>query len=553
MNLVLSTVLCLIALANAMAQGQPNFIFILTDDQTYGMMGCTGNDIVQTPHLDQLAKDGVLFTNAHITSAICTPSRTSILTSQFERKHGINFNSGTSLSIEGWQNTYPMVMRTNGYYTGWIGKNHVPIGQGGYASGVMEKSFDYWYAGHGHLRFYPKEIHHIFNHANADTQAEIIGEGIQDFLSNEQKLQGAVKFLDQRPKDKPFMLSVNFNLPHGASTSTMEMRDTDDDLYKTWYRDMEIPLPKNYVAKKDIKTPKLPLEIHRTEDRQVGYDYVNEPETLKERYIRQLQAMTGIDRLVGQLRQTLKNQKLDNNTVIIFTADHGLFMGQFGLGGKAFCYEITTRVPMIIFDPYSKKSTRNKTSDALVQSIDIAPTILTMAGIPIPSTYQGKTLTEVLSGSIADPRHYLYTENLWSTQFGNPRCESVQDKNWKYIRYYKNENLSASKKIKTAKEMGINLTSMLYKVHDPDIALYRHFIEAPLQGEAAVYEELFDLKNDAQETTNLANETGHKDILEKMRKIWVNEINNARGAEPPQVLRYTTDSESERGVIIEPK
>jgi len=180
-------------------QEQPNFIFILTDDQQYGLMGCTGNDIVQTPSLDNLASEGVLFTNAHVTSAICTPSRVSILTSQFERKHGINFNSGTSMSEEGWNTTYPVVMRENGYYTGWIGKNHVPVGEGGYSSGVMEKSFDYWYAGHGHLSFYPKNKHEIFKDATSDTQAEIIAEGIQDFLSNEEKLEGALKFLDHRP------------------------------------------------------------------------------------------------------------------------------------------------------------------------------------------------------------------------------------------------------------------------------------------------------------------------------------------------------------------
>jgi len=97
---------------------RPNVIFILTDDQQFGLMGCTGNKIVQTPNLDQLAADGVLFTNAHVTSAICTPSRTSILTSQFERKHGVNFNSGTSLAPEAWQETYPMVLRAKDYYTG---------------------------------------------------------------------------------------------------------------------------------------------------------------------------------------------------------------------------------------------------------------------------------------------------------------------------------------------------------------------------------------------------------------------------------------------------
>ena len=535
------------------AQEQPNFIFILTDDQQYGLMGCTGNTIVQTPNLDKLAADGVLFTNAHITSAICTPSRASILTSQFERKHGVNFNSGTSMSEEGWANTYPMVMRENGYYTGWVGKNHVPVGKGGYDSGLMEKSFDYWYAGHGHLGFYPKDRHEIFKDAKYDTQVEVVDEGIQDFLSNEQKLGGAIKFLDQRPTEKPFMLSVCFNLPHGAGTGSMQMRDSDDEIYKTLYRDQNIPLPENYIARIDIKTPKLPAELLHAEDRQPGYDYVDTPEGFRERYIRQMEAMTGIDRLLGKLRQTLKDQKLDKNTVIVFTSDHGLFMGQFGLGGKALCYEETTHVPMIIFDPNTKKSKRGKTSDALVQSIDIAPTMMTMAGVAIPDSYQGKNLTGLLAGEEQAVRPYLYTENLWSTQFGNPRCEAVQDHEWKYIRYYKNDNFSALKKIATAKKMDINTNAMLYKVHDPDIAVYRDYADGPLNGEPAVYEELFNLKNDPKETTNLAGDTANTSKLEELRKIWKTEITNARGTDFPKVLRYTSDSEGERGVIIEPK
>ncbi|WP_422080423.1 sulfatase-like hydrolase/transferase [Ulvibacterium sp.] len=534
-------------------QERPNFVFILTDDQSYGYMGCTGNPIVKTPHLDGLANEGVLFTNAHITSAICTPSRASILTSQFERKHGINFNSGTSMAEDAWKQTYPMIMRRNGYYTGWIGKNHVPVGEGGYDSGIMERSFDYWYAGHGHLGFYPKERHRIFDGAKSETQVEVLEEGVYDFLSNEEKLEGALTFVSERPKNQPFMLSVCFNLPHTAGTSTMEMRETDDTMYKSLYRDIQMPLPENYVAKKDIKIPKLPPAIHRAEDRQTSYAYVDTPAETKEQYTRQLQAMTGIDRLVGRLRKMLREQNLDKNTIIVFTSDHGLFMGQFGLGGKALCYEVTTHVPLIIYDPTSKKSGRGKKSNALVQSIDIAPTLLSMAGFSIPDSYQGRDLTDVLSGKEASVRNYLYTENLWSTHFGNPRCESVQNKGWKYIRYYKNENFSALKKIETAQEMGIPPAKMLYKVHDSDIAIYRNYVESPLQGEAAVYEELFDLSTDPDETTNLSNEALYATKLAEMRAVWKKEIQYARGKGFPKVVRYTADSEVERSFGVEPK
>lgn len=530
------------------AQERPNIVFILTDDQSYGMMGCDGNNIVQTPNLDKLASEGAFFTNAHITSAICTPSRISILLSQFERKHGVNFNSGTSVSDEAWEQSYPMIMRREGYYTGWIGKNHAPIGDGGYTSGLMEKSFDYWYAGHGHIRFYPKDVHDIFNDAISNTQVEVIQESVNDFLDpNERKLKGAVKFLESRPKEKPFLLSINFNLPHGAGTSSMKMKDADDDIYKTLYRDKDIPLPDNYIAKKDIELPKLPADLLRTEDRQTGYNYVDIPETNKERIIRQMQAMTGIDRLVGNLRDKLKALKLDKNTVIIFTSDHGLFMGEQGLGGKALCYEKTTHVPMIIMDPRVKRKHKGVKRDALVQSIDVAATMLSLADIDKPKGFQGKDIRPLVYGDRDEVRDYVFTENLWSTQFGNPRCEAVQNKEWKYIRYYKNETFPASKKIEVAKTLGVPVNKMLYAVHDPDIAVYRNYIEAPLQGEEPVYEELYNLEKDPNELNNLADNKEHESILNKLRKEWYNQIKFARGEAPPMVLRYTNDSHPDGG------
>lgn len=528
------------------AQDRPNIIFILTDDQPYGYMGVTGNTIVKTPNLDKLTNEGVLFTNAHITSAICTPSRVSILLGQYERKHGVNFNSGTSVSNEAWEQAYPMQFKKAGYYTGWIGKNHAPVGKGGYQSGLMEKSFDFWYAGHGHLTFYPKKHHPIFKNAEFDTQVEIIDEGVTKFLDiNEQKFEGAVQFLEKRPRDKPFMLSINFNLPHSASTRTMQQKESDDDIYKSLYRDLDIPLPDNYIAKADIKTPKLPASIHRVEERQVGYSFVDTPEETKERYIRQMQAMTGIDRLVGNLRKNLKALNIDKNTIIVFTSDHGLYMGQQGLGGKALCYEITTHVPFVVYNPKLKKKKRGVKNDALVQSIDVAPTILSLAGAPIPEAMQGKDLSKIISGEKIAVRDYVYTENLWSTQFGNPRCEAVQNKEWKYIRYYKNNTFPASKKIKTAKDLGIKEKNMLYAVHDSDIAIYRDYIESPLQGEEPVYEELYNLKNDPSELHNVISKKEHNAILEQLRKEWKNQITIARGTENPKVYRYTIDSQLE--------
>jgi arylsulfatase A-like enzyme len=188
------------------------------------------------------------------------------------------------------------------------------------------------------------------------------------------------------------------------------------------------------------------------------YSYVDEPATLKERYIRQLQVMTGIDRLVGNLRKKLEREGVADNTVIIFTSDHGLFMGEQGLGGKALCYEKNTHVPLIVYDPRQRLK---GTSEALVQTIDLAPTMLSLAGIKTPSAMQEEDISPVIYQNKAVKRQQIFTENLWSTHFGNPRCEAVQDQDWKYIRYYKNNNMSATHKVKVAKELKVPVNKML--------------------------------------------------------------------------------------------
>lgn len=532
--------------SDVVAAEPPNFLFILTDDQSYGMMGCDGNEMTRTPHIDSLARDGVFFDRAYITSAICTPSRISILLGQFERKHGVNFNSGTSVSPQAWENAYPVVMRRNGYYTGYVGKNHAPIGEGGYESGLMEESFDYFYAGHGHIRFYPKDVHDIFQGAKADTQVEIVRESVDDFLSNEHRLDGALRFLDSRPSDKPFCLSVCFNLPHGAGTSTMQMRETDDEIYRTLYRNQKVPLPKNYVAKNDIESPKLPPDVLRVEQRQVGYNYVDQPGSTIERTTRQMQAMTGIDRMVGQVREKLRRIGADRNTIIIFTSDHGLFMGEQGLGGKALCYEKTTHVPLLVFDPASPPQSRGRRCDQFAQSIDIASTMLDYAGIDLPETCQGKSIRSLIGGSEDAVHDYIFTENLWSTHFGNPRIEAVQNKDWKYIRYYKNENVPASLKISVAKELGIPVNKILYYVGDSQLAVYRQFVESSLAGEAPVYEELYDMRRDPNELHNVIDDVAHEEVLAEMKTAWKKKLTVARGVGAPKVLRYTAQSKLER-------
>lgn len=190
-------------------ENKPNVIVILADDMRAADTGYAGHPLIKTPNIDKLAASGTVFENAFATSAVCTPSRTSLLSGLYERRHGINFNSKSAMTLDAFNQTYPMLLKNAGYFVGYIGKNHTPVGKNksgvlGYKSGVMERSFDYWYAGHKHLGFYPKKRHRIFENAQADTQVEILEEGLENFMEPVEAFQAGYGFLDSRPKDQPF-------------------------------------------------------------------------------------------------------------------------------------------------------------------------------------------------------------------------------------------------------------------------------------------------------------------------------------------------------------
>lgn len=490
------------------ADARPNLIFLLTDDQRRDSLGCYGNPTVRTPHIDRLAADGVLFENAFVTSAICTPSRACYFLGQFERRHGVNFNSGTAMAPEAWRQGYPVLLREAGYFTGYVGKNHVPVGPRGYAGGIPERSFDVWYAAHGHLGFYPKTSHAIFRQARADTQVEVLEEG-------------ALAFLERRPADRPFCLTVAFNLPHTNGTSTMRQLPTDPELYRSAYRDRidDLPLPANYVAKADIRTPKLPADVLYARYRQASYDYVDTPGRLRERYVREYQTITGIDRMVGALRDRLAALGLAGNTVIVFASDHGIMHGEFGLGGKALNYEPCLRIPLIVMDPRLPSGRRGRRASELVMSIDVAPTLLALADVAVPDSVQGRSLVPLLRGEPVAWRDAAFAENLWSNAFGNPRCESVRTRRWKYIRYFQNDRSLFGE----AKGPGAG------RVTPEQAAAYARWLSASILGEEPVYEELFDLDRDPDEATNLAADPAHATDLDRLRTEARRLVREARG------------------------
>lgn len=504
---------------------RPNVIVILADDMRAGYTGHEGHALIRTPNIDSLAAQGVVFSNAFATSAVCTPSRTSLLTGLYERRHGINFNSNSAMSNEAYAQTYPMLLKKAGYFVGYVGKNHTPIGRNeqgvtGYGSGVMDSSFDYWFAGHKHLTFYPKDLerHQIFVNATADTQIEIMEEGMENFFVPNRVFQKGYDFLDSRPNDKPFALLLNFNVPHGASTKSMELRETDLPLYKTTYRDQidQVELADTYIAAQDIVTPKIPASVYNGEYIS-NYNYVQTPDEMREREIREIQTISGIDKLLGKLLKKLDDQGVADNTIIIFTSDHGLLHGEHGLGGKVLLYEPAIRIPMIVYDPRLKESSVEATSDALVALIDIAPTILSMADVAVPEAMQGENLQSLILDEDSNWRDALFLENNMTIQ-NYPRMEGVRTKRWKYIRYFD-------------------------KARDQE---YGDMLVASINGEQPIYEELYDLEKDPTEIHNLAEDPAYKQILEQRRAESGTLVKRYLGDGPPNNY-FSKSTVSEKG------
>ena len=424
---------------------KPNIVVLLTDDQRWDAMGCMGNPIIRTPNMDRLAKEGTLFRNHFVTTSICAPSRASILSGQYVRRHGID-DFARHFSSQAFQQTYPAILRAHGYYTGFIGKWGI-----GKAEFLPKDDFDFFrgFAGQG------KYFHEI--------------NGKQVHLTRI-LADDAVEFLQSCPQDKPFLLALSFKAPH------VQDRDPRQFLYdpelEDLYKDVTIPVPETADPR---YFEMLPEFIRTSEGRTRWKRRFDTPEKYQASVKGYYRLITGVDRALGRIMAQLQKQGVDDNTVIIYTSDNGFFLGEHGLAGKWLMYEESIRVPLIIRDPRQPASKRGQSVQEMTLNIDIAPTILQLAGIDVPTTMQGRSVIPLYQGRQVPWRQDWFYEHHFGYSGRIPESEGVRTKKWKYIRYTD---------------------------QDP------------------VYEELFDLENDAHEVHNLSSDPKYADILERMRKRW---------------------------------
>ncbi len=425
----------------AAATKPPNIIFLLTDDQRWDTLGCMGNPIINTPNMDDMAKNGVLFKNAFVTTSICASSRASIFAGQWTRRHKIN-NFGTHFSEAALAQTYPMLLREAGYRLGFIGKYGV-----GPKRDLPVDEYDYWRGFPGQGRYEHKDKDGNYKHLT-----QIMGEQ-------------SIEFLRGCSKDKLFCLSVSFKAPHVQDGDPRQF--IYDRAYKNLYKDVTIPTPKT-AERRYFEA--LPEFLQTSEARRRWQIRFSTPAKFQESVKSYYRLITGVDVVIGRIRSELKRLNFDDNTIIMFTGDNGFYLGEYGLAGKWFPHEESIRVPLIVFDPRASRSRRGVSCEQMALNVDIAPTILELAGLTVPEQMQGRSLVPLLTGREPKWRTDFFYEHLFKHRT-IPRTEALRTQRWKYARYI-----------------------------DFD------------------YEELYDLKNDRLETVNLAKDEKYEQTLKSLRK-----------------------------------
>jgi arylsulfatase A-like enzyme len=372
----------------------PNILFIMTDDQRYDALSIAGNRILQTPNIDRIGAEGIRFTEFFVTNSLCAPSRATFLTGLYSHVHGVLTNGSGEVNrnqagLRAEQITFPHLLRQAGYQTAVVGKWHLRSEPAG---------FDQWIilpGGGG-----------PYNDPTMTANGMPVKmRGYADDIVGDQTLT----FLQQRQKDRPFCLLMNFKAPHRNWIPAPRYAHVFDDL--------EIPVPRTFEDKLEgrpdavRKTDMAVADMPDFKDR--GVPDSLPPEERKRRNLQELvknyyRTLLSVDENVGRALEFLDKNDLARNTMVLFTSDNGMFLGEHGFFDKRLMYEPSIRVPFLVRYPGRIRPGSVDSKDMLL-NVDVAPTLLETAGVPIPASMQGRSFVPLLEGRSAPWRDaFLY-------------------------------------------------------------------------------------------------------------------------------------------------
>ena len=399
----------------------PNVVFILTDDLSW--------DLVQyMPHVQQMQREGMTFTNYFVTDSLCCPSRASIFTGRYPHNHGVLTNTpptgGFSAFRRGAESsTFATALQDAGYRTSLMGK---------YLNGYKPR-MRYIAPGWSNWQV-PGGGYNGFNYAlSANGRIAHFGRSRRAYLTDVLRRRGKDFVARMADARAPFLLEVATFAPHRPSTPAP--RDSHDFPFLKAPRDPAFDAePRNPPAWLRGRPP-------------LSQDQID---TMDQEYRRRAQSVQAVDELIGQVRRLLRERGLDRNTYVVFSSDNGYHMGQRRLlAGKMTAYDSDVRVPLIVVGPGVEPGS---TTDALAENVDLAPTFMRLAGVTPPSTVDGHGLAGVLHGnvpldwrdSVLIEHHHPDTPNgdpdRQTLSSGNPPSyEALRTENWLYVEYVDGE------------------------------------------------------------------------------------------------------------------
>ncbi len=423
----LATVLLLLlpALVAGAKADRPNIIYIMTDDHAAQMMSAYDSSRASTPNLDRIGEEGILFRNSFNTNSLCAPSRATLLTGKYSHKHGQLSNLGR---FNGAQQTFPKLLRRAGYQTAIIGKWHL---------GSPPTGFDYSNVLPGQGEYIDPVL---IEQGKRKRHTGYVTDIITDL---------AIDWIRGRDKTRPFCLLYHHKAPHAEFIPAPEHEHLFDDEQVaepvTFNDDSSgraepIRNTNNRIVPGLLKIWKIWGENHRKESAPKGLEGEALRKWLYQQYVKDYKrVMHSVDQNVGRLLDFLKDQGLEEDTMVIYTADNGMFIGDHNMYDKRLVHEESLRIPLVI--RYPKMIKPGSVTDLFSLNIDYAPTILDIAGVKVPGDMQGRSLRPILEGEgTKGPRnwrraiYYHYYEPAHRHRV--PLHYAVRTHRFKLIHYY---------------------------------------------------------------------------------------------------------------------
>ena len=403
----------LLATASGQTHPQPNILVLYVDDLRHDGLGVTGHAFVETPNLDnRIAGQGINFLNSFVNCPLCSPSRASLMTGQYAATHGLTVNDDVNSVPDERLPIYQKALQAAGYRTGLVGKWHMD------SYYEPRPGFDYWAAFQGQGTHTDPTLRVKQDDAAVRTVAET---GFTTTILTDYALDFLQDYGPGGSRTGPFALTLSFKAvhgPHGPEYTESGGRYAGETLDRP---PNALPSYGGFAINEEKPVYSLPGSGGLTLNTSMG----------NMQQISQMEMMKDIDANIGRVLDALEAKGLDDNTLVIFTSDNGFFWGEHGRGDKRLAYDESIRVPLLMRGPGVEPG---QTSEALVTNLDLAPTILKAAGLPVPASMQGQPLDGLLSGSGGFSRDAVFAEYYPEVKHpGIPRWDAVRTDTHMYV------------------------------------------------------------------------------------------------------------------------